>query len=143
MKEMGKKDIRWTQRFSNYKKALDKLGDAVSENEKEEMSDLEKEGLIQRFEYTFELAWKTLQDLFYQIGYQDIKGPNPVLRQALMDGYIKGEKKWREMKNARDMTSHIYDESTANEIASKITEEFYNLLCELKRRLDKELPKYK
>lgn len=77
MKEMGKKDIRWTQRFSNYKKALDKLGDAVSENEKEEMSDLEKEGLIQRFEYTFELAWKTLQDLFYQIGYQDIKGPNP------------------------------------------------------------------
>lgn len=117
---MGKEEIRWIQRFGNFKKALQKLGDAISENAKEELSDLEKEGLTQRFEYTFELAWKTLQDLFYFKGYQNIKGPNPVLKQALLDGYIKGEKKWRDMKNARELTSHTYDEDTANEIVSKI-----------------------
>ena len=95
---MAKKDIRWIQRFNNFKKALEKLGNAISDQEKEELSDLEKEGLIQRFEYTFELAWKTLQDLLFHKGYRDIKGPNPVLMQALMDGYIKGENKWRNMK---------------------------------------------
>lgn len=139
MKKIRKKDIRWVQRFSNYKKALKKLGDAISKNDEEEMSDLEKEGLIQRFEYTFELGWKTLQDLFYHKGYQDISGPNPVLKQALLDGYIKGEKGWREMKNARDLSTHTYDENTANKIASKIMEEFYDLLLVLRRRLDKEL----
>ena len=92
---MAKKDIRWIQRFNNFKKALEKLGNAISDQEKEELSDLEKEGLIQRFEYTFELAWKTLQDLLFHKGYRDIKGPNPVLMHALMDGYIKGENKWR------------------------------------------------
>ncbi len=138
---MQKKDIRWVQRFSNYRKAMEKLRDAISENDKREMSDLEKEGLIQRFEYTFELAWKTLQDLFYYKGYQDIKGPNPVLKQALLDGYIKGESKWRKMKNARELTSHTYNEKTANEIVSKIIEEFYDLLFELKVRLDTALSK--
>jgi len=138
---MAKKDIRWMQRFSNYKKAIEKLRDAISKNDEEEISDLEKEGLIQRFEYTFELAWKTLQDILYHKGYQDIKGPNPVLKQALLDGYIKGESKWRKMKNARELTSHTYNEKTANEIVSKIIEEFYDLLFELKVRLDKELSK--
>ena len=129
--------------FNNFKKALEKLGNAISDQEKEELSDLEKEGLIQRFEYTFELAWKTLQDLLFHKGYQDIKGPNPVLMQALMDGYIKGENKWRNMKNARDLTSHAYDEDKANESVTKIVEEFYDLLLELKNRLNKEILKNK
>ncbi len=88
---MSKKDIRWVQRFSNFRKAIEKLRDAVAEYD-DETSDLEKEGIIQRFEYTFELGWKTLQDLLAHKGYVDVKGPNPVLAQALRDGYIKGEK---------------------------------------------------
>src|SRR4051812_49245797 len=97
-------DIRWQQRFANYRKALAKLSEVVTGRSYETLSDLEKEGLVQRFEYTFELAWKTLQDLLIYKGYQDISGPNPVLQQSLKDGYISDEKHWREMKKSRELT---------------------------------------
>jgi len=137
---MNEQDIRWIQRFSNYKKTLEKLRDAIDEFD-DEMTDLEKEGMVQRFEYSFELAWKTLQDLFYHKGYLDIKGPNPTLKQAFIDGYIEGEEKWRKMKNARELTSHTYDEETANSIVISIKSDYYPLLFQLKLRLDKELQK--
>lgn len=89
---MDQNDIRWIQRFSNYRKALAKLEETVKGRKLEELSDLEKEGLIQRFEYTYELAWKTLQDLLRYKGYSNIAGPNPVLQKALSDGYVSNEK---------------------------------------------------
>jgi hypothetical protein len=79
---MAEKDIRWEQRLSNFRKALAKLEEGIHTLKTEPLSELEKEGLIQRFEYTYELAWKTLQDLFKFKGYQDIAGPNPTLQQA-------------------------------------------------------------
>jgi nucleotidyltransferase substrate binding protein (TIGR01987 family) len=139
---MSKKDIRWVQRFSNFRRAIEKLRDAVAEYD-DDMSDLEKEGIVQRFEYTFELGWKTLQDLLVYRGYVDVKGPNPVLAQALLDGYIKGEKIWREMKQARDATSHTYDEKEANEIVEKIVSHYCKILTDLHKRLEKELKKEK
>lgn len=138
---MSKQDIRWLQRFSNFIRALEKLHDAILKYNEEEISDLEKEGLVQRFEYTFELAWKTLQDLLIHKGYVDITGPNPVLKQALLDGYIKEEKGWRNMKQARELTSHTYDEKQTNLIVEKVSEEYYNLLLQLKKRLDIEMKK--
>lgn len=60
---MENNDIRWEQRFSNFKKALSKLGEVAAIKTIDDLSELEKEGLIQRFEYTYELAWKTLQAL--------------------------------------------------------------------------------
>ena len=138
---MPKEDIRWIQRFSNYRKALEKLRDAVADYDEEEMSDLEKEGVIQRFEYTFELAWRTLQDLLAYRGYANIHGPNPVLKQSLQDGYIHNEKLWRTMKEAREITSHTYDEDKANVIVGKIAVEYNDLLSQLKERLDIEMKK--
>ena len=138
---MERKDIRWIQRFGNFKKGLEKLRDAIAEHSKRKMSDLEKEGLVQRFEYSFELAWKTLQDLLYHKGYKDIKGPNPVLKQALPDGYIKGEEKWRDLNNARNLTAHTYDEKKVNAIVKKISEEYYELVFQLKSHLEEELGK--
>lgn len=132
------KDIRWEQRFSNYKKALGKLEAAAKVREYASLSELEKEGLIQRFEYTFELAWKTLQDLLEHKGYQDIAGPNPVLEQALKDGYIKNEKQWRNMKKSRELTSHTYNSETADDIAENIVAEYYQLLKDLELRLEEE-----
>lgn len=58
---MENKDIRWIQRFNNYKKALARLSDAVQLSKERSLSDIEKQGLIQSFEFTFDLAWKTLQ----------------------------------------------------------------------------------
>jgi uncharacterized protein YutE (UPF0331/DUF86 family) len=62
-----KRDIRWQQRFSNFNKAFSKLSQAVKQAKEKKLSELETEGLIQRFEYTYELAWKTLQDYIKDI----------------------------------------------------------------------------
>ncbi|MBU0559286.1 MAG: nucleotidyltransferase substrate binding protein, partial [Bacteroidetes bacterium] len=59
---MNENDFRWMQRFSNYCKALNQLSDAVALAEKRELTELERKGLIQAFEYTHELAWNTLKD---------------------------------------------------------------------------------
>jgi len=132
------KDIRWEQRFENYKKALAKLKEIAVDRSYDTLTEIEKEGLIQRFEYTFELSWKTLQDLLAYKGYEDIAGPNPVLEQALKDGYIKDEKQWRNMKKSRELTSHTYNSDVADDIANKIVETYYHLLEALHSRLEKE-----
>jgi nucleotidyltransferase substrate binding protein (TIGR01987 family) len=135
---MENKDIRWIQRFSNFKKALAKLSSVVEEATLDELSELETEGLIQRFEYTFELAWKTLQDLLQHKGYESILGPNPVLNQALKDGYITDAEKWRTMKKSRELTSHTYNSGTAKEIADGIFDTYHDLLKNLETRLEQE-----
>ncbi|WP_417612089.1 nucleotidyltransferase substrate binding protein [Owenweeksia hongkongensis] len=135
---MSKKDIRWEQRFSNYRKALAKMEEVVSSKKLSDLSDLEKEGLIQRFEYTYELAWKTLQDLFKHKGYQDILGPTPVLGQALSDGYITDATNWKRLKKSRELTSHTYDSKTAAEIAEGIYSHYFKLLLDLAHKLSEE-----
>ena len=132
-------DIRWQQRFDNYKKALSRLAEVANKPDLNKLSELEKEGLIQRFEYTFELAWKTLQDLLRDKGYLDIAGPNATLTQALTDGYIIDADGWRKMKKSRELTSHVYDDETANHIAIEIVEVYYHLLATLAIRLEKEI----
>ncbi|WP_247236556.1 nucleotidyltransferase substrate binding protein [Telluribacter sp. SYSU D00476] len=134
---MEEKDIRWQQRFINFNKALTKLGEVV-ENRKEALSELETEGLIQRFEYTFELAWKTLQDLLRYKGYINIAGPNPVLEQAFKDGYITDAEGWKRMKKSREPSSHTYDPETAEEIAESIKDTYYKLLRSLSTKLAEE-----
>ena len=125
---MSNKDIRWQQRFANYQKALDKLREVVEGSDTTELSDLEKEGMIQRFEYSYELAWKTLQDYLRNAGYPDIAGPKDVISQAYKDGIITDGESWKKMKLSRELTSHTYNSETAEEIAFSIVDEFFYLL---------------
>lgn len=135
---MENKDVRWEQRFSNYKKALGKLGEVALHKKIGELSELEIEGMIQRFEYTYELAWKTLQDLLKEKGYLDIVGPNPVIERAFADGYISNGEVWKKMKQSRELTSHTYNSETANDIAEAIIESYYKLLKALEDKLEEE-----
>lgn len=128
-------ETRWRQRYANFQKALLQLDKAVDQKK---YSDLEREGLIQRFEYTIELAWKTLQDLLGAKGYEDVKGPKPVIRQAFTDGYILDGEAWLEMWDNRILATHTYDEDTALEIAGKIKNTYYFLLDDLDKHLAKE-----
>ena len=118
---MANQDIRWQQRFSNFKKAMQKLNEVVTTRTIDQLSELEREGLIQRFEYTYELAWKTLQDLLRMKGYVDIAGPNPVIAQAFQDGYLENGEVWKKMKLSRELSSHTNDETTAEDIAESIS----------------------
>ncbi len=135
---MEEKDIRWEQRFSNYRKALKNLNKAIeivknkyykeidndSENIDDEfIYDLEeiiKEGLIQRFEYTYELAWNLMKDYAEYQGETDIKGSRDATRIAFKMNLIKDSETWMDMLMARRSTSHTYNQETAEEIKQKI-----------------------
>ena len=122
------KDIRWIQRFSNYNKALKRLSDAVVLNEKRTLTDLEKQGLIQAFEFTHELAWKVMKDYLKEIG--DIKtiGSRDTTREAFAAELIANGDNWMEMIKKRNLTSHTYNEETSEEIYKSIIEYFHPLL---------------
>lgn len=132
---MEEKDIRWLQRFRNFKKAFLQLDRFT---QKDNLNELEQHGLIKAFEYTFELSWKTLQDLLKEKGYTGIVGPKPVIQQSFKDGYIKDGTAWMRMHKSRNLTSHSYDEDTAAEIARHIKKEFVELLRELIQKLENE-----
>lgn len=136
---MANEDIRWIQRFNNYRKALARLNDAVALANERELSDLEQQGLIQGFEFTFDLAWKTLQDYLREHKRpNDNGGPNVIITQALADGLIKGDDEWKAMKKSRDLTSHSYDGDTADDIAGNIVDDYQTLFVQLETRLQLE-----
>lgn len=129
---MEKADIRWKQRFNNYQKALAQFEEAVRGNQQERLA---QEGLIQRFEFTFELAWKCLQDLLTERGLVEIRGPKPVLTQALQDSLIENGILWMEMLKAQNEASHLYDEKVFLEIYDKAKNHFLKPLQQLKQKL--------
>lgn len=82
-------DVRWLQRYDSFHRANKRIQEVIETfSSPESLSELEREGLIQRFEYTYELAWKTLQDLLKYKGYEFMQGPNGTLRQAFEDGWV-------------------------------------------------------
>ncbi len=131
-------DIRWEQRFSNYSKAMDKLQESVEfiqsshlneiTDEVEKLAVLDemvKEGLIQRFEYTHELAWKVMKDFAEYQGTTNISGSRDAIREALQMNLIQSGEVWMDMMLSRNKSSHTYNEATANEIYSKILSEYF------------------
>ena len=128
-----KKDVRWKQRFSNFRKALDRFEQAIRENSQERLA---QEGLIQRFEYTFELAWKCLQDLLQESGLAEVRGPRPVLEQAFQDGLISDGVLWMEMLRARNESTHLYDEQIFLNIYLRTRDDFLKPLRALEERLE-------
>ena len=106
--------------------------------QEETLNEMEEQGLIKAFEYTYELSWKTLQDLLKEKGYTDVVGPKPVIEQSFQDGYIVDGKGWMRMHVSRNLTSHTYDEETAEEIVRSIRSEYFHLLKSLQERLQDE-----
>ena len=95
-------DIRWLQRYDSFHRANKRIQDITESDKKaDDLSELEMEGLIQRFEYTFELGWKVLQDLLKYKGYEFVQGPNGTLQKAFEDGLIADHDGWRRMAKAR------------------------------------------
>ena len=128
---MAKQDIRWQQRFSNYRKALAKLTQAVDlmseQVERDESVDeLLQEGLIQRFEYTHELAWKVMKDYAEYQGYTDVRGSRDAIRKALEMNLID-DKQWMETIEDRNLTVHNYDNEVASEIYENIMHVYFPL----------------
>lgn len=140
-------DIRWKQRFSNFVKALNKLSEAVSyinshfdnenRNQKDNVLDeIVKEGLIQRFEYTHELAWNVMKDYLIYQENPTVGGSRDATREAFQlhlftDGHV-----WMDMINSRNLTSHTYNEETADEIYYKILDNYYPAFLEFQQKME-------
>ena len=128
---MEEKDVRWIQRFSNYRKALIQLGKAVDIvsarlNDSTDQNDLMAEGLIQRYEYTHELAWKVMKDYEEYQGITDIMGSRDAIRIALRAGILDDDR-WMDTISDRNLTSHNYDDETAKHIVNNIINVYYPL----------------
>jgi nucleotidyltransferase substrate binding protein (TIGR01987 family) len=132
---MSTQDIRWQQRFQNFLKAFSLLEEAVIKYQNEGISDLEEQGLIQRFEFTHELAWNVLKDYFEYQGNADITGSRDATREAFNKGLIDDGDGWMEMIKSRNKSSHTYNEETAKEIAKNVVEWYYGLFLNLKDRM--------
>ncbi len=124
-------DIRWIQRFSNYKKALVQLEAAVKISIERQLSDLEKQGMIQCFEYTHELAWNTLKNYLEYQGNNSIKGSRDATREAFKVELISDGEAWMDMIKSRNQSSHTYNEETAHDIVTAIINTYYPLFVEL------------
>ena len=111
--------IRWIQRFHNFQIALAQLNDAVLLSKERELSLLEKQGLIQAFEYTHELAWKVMKDFFEYQG-STIHGSRDATREAFQNRLIEDGEVWMNMIIARNLTSHAYDQINAEQALAEI-----------------------
>jgi nucleotidyltransferase substrate binding protein (TIGR01987 family) len=132
---MSTQDIRWLQRFQNFLKAFSLLEEAVIKYQNEGISELEEQGLIQRFELTHELAWNVLKDYFEYQGNTDITGSRDATREAFNKGLIDDGDGWMEMIKSRNKSSHTYNEETAKEIVKNVAEWYYRLFLNLKDRM--------
>ena len=129
---MENKDIRWIQRFNNFCKALKQLTKFI---EKKELNELEQQGLIQSFEYSYELAWNTVKDFYENQGETGIQGSRDAIRLAFKRGLIKDGDLWMKMVISRTLTSHTYNEDTAEAIATDIINNYYDEFLKLQKKL--------
>jgi nucleotidyltransferase substrate binding protein (TIGR01987 family) len=118
-------DIRWKQRFNNYLKALQTLDEAFVLAQTRALSKLEQQGLIQSFEFTHELAWNVFKDYLSDKGISGLIGSKDASRSAFKNGLIAEGDDWMSMIADRNLTSHTYDQETAQAIAAHILERYY------------------
>ncbi len=121
------KDIRWQQRFENYERSFKLLESAVNKGTD---TILERAGLIQFFEMSFELAWKVLKD-YLEANGTEVKSPREAIKTAFQQGLIENGHDWIDALTDRNLTVHTYDEATALLIEGKITGIYFPLLKEL------------
>lgn len=127
---METQEIRWQQRFQNYLKAFSLLEEAVQKHQSEGLTELEQQGLIQRFEFTHELAWNVLKDYFYYQGTTSINGSSDATREAFQNGLIQDGDQWMAMIISRNQSTHTYNQETAQELVEKITQVYIHLFSD-------------
>ena len=132
-------NIRWKQRFDNYKRALHQLTQAVLLLEQRPLSDLEQQGIIQGFEFTHELAWNVLKDYLEYEGIQGLVGSRSAVREAFKRGLISDGEAWMDMIEKRNLSSHTYNLDVANQLVTAIRDSYHPAFVALLERLEKEV----
>ncbi len=132
------KDIRWKQRFQNLQNAVFWLKEAVQRVADEPNDRILRSGLIQNFEFTFELSWKTMKDFLSEQGIE-VKSPKETLRQAIQLDLVHDGDSWMKALADRNITSHAYEEDEVQEVADAIASTYFPLINALIVTLRNEL----
>lgn len=121
---------RWVQRFRNFDGALLRLREGVELlHDDPDLHAMTKEGLVQRFEFTFELAWKTLKDyLVFRKVTLTKQGPGDVIRAAVAARYVNDGETWMDALDARNEMSHVYRSDSFERVLADVVDRFHPLL---------------
>lgn len=122
---------KFQEKYGKFSEAVKRLEEAVQDYEKAPISTV-RDGVIKRFEFCTELAWKSTREYLIEQGYTELNSPKAVMRQAYSDGLIADETVWLQLLDARNLTSHLYDDQTASvifeDVCTKYLPQFHNLL---------------
>lgn len=129
-------DVRWIQRLDNYKSALKQLVSAADVYRSRPLTDLEKQGVIQAFEFTHELAWNVIKDYFEYQGQSSINGSRDATREAFQKNLISEGEVWMEMIRSRNLTSHTYNKNIANDIVEKTIKMYLPVFIQFEFKMD-------
>lgn len=142
-------EIRWEQRFSNYKRALNKLEQSIEYITKIENFDNEiknaiedeliKDGLIKKFEFTYELAWNVMKDYATFQGNTSLNGSRDAIREAFQLQIIADGETWMDMLKSRNKISQTYNENTTQEIYIKIIENYCELFSDFRLKMEDKM----
>ena len=132
-------DIRWQQRFDNFNRALKQLTAAVELSAQREFTQLEKQGVIQGFEFVHELAWNVLKDLLEFEGIQGIVGSRGTVREAFKRGLLVDGELWLDMIDKRNLTSHTYNAELAQDMVNTIIHSYYPSFIALQLTLQQRM----
>lgn len=120
---------RWHHRFDNFARAVNLLREAVAVLNERPLSVLEREGLVQRFAYTWELAWKVLSDFLQAEGVVlETVTPRAVLRAALAAGTISDGETWMAALDDRNRMAHIYSVKAFDRAVEAIAMRYLSVL---------------
>ena len=122
------------EKYEKLTQAVQRLDEALADYDKVGLDSI-RDGVIQRFEFCAELAWKTLREYLLEQGYAEINSPKSVMKQAFADGILNHEEGWLHLLDARNETSHIYDEATATTVFRNIRTVYAPLLKDLIQKL--------
>lgn len=126
---------RAAEKTAQLQSAVSRLKEAIAEYEQTH-SQAVRDGAIQRFEFSAELAWKATQDYLEEQGYLDVHSPKAVMRKAYLEGLVTDEQGWLSLLDARNKTSHLYDDIVVDQIYQQIQGTYLPLLDALMERLE-------
>jgi nucleotidyltransferase substrate binding protein (TIGR01987 family) len=133
---MSDNDIRWKQRFQNFEKSLKFLEQAMRIPDPDI---IQKAGLIQFFEISFELSWNLMKEYLEEQGFQEMRSPRDTIKKAFETGLITDGHTWLQTLQNRNLTSHTYDEATAEKVVHEIETIYYPLLQSIYIKLNAEI----
>ncbi len=128
-------DLRWRQRFANYRRAFRQLQDAARLAAERPLTPLEQQGFIKAFEFTHELAWKVMKDYFEYQGNTAITGSRDAIREAFRRGLVTDGEAWMETIASRNRSSHTNDENTAQQLIEIISKRYLTLFNDFQTRM--------